>query len=131
MTERLDRELRQAPGGPSSQRRRRELAVDLLPELYAYRDDGCEVSPSCLTCPLPRCKYDDPAWYQRYLLEQRDGQILRVREEERLTVPALARRFRVSQRTVFRAIQRGKAGGGPPREGQSGRKPTQGQVKRY
>ena len=21
-------------------------------------DDGCEHSPSCLTCPLPACKYD-------------------------------------------------------------------------
>ena len=23
-------------------------------------DDGCEYSSSCLQCPLPACKYDDP-----------------------------------------------------------------------
>ena len=26
-------------------------------------DAGCEVSPSCLNCPLSRCKHDDPKWY--------------------------------------------------------------------
>jgi len=25
-----------------------------------FVDDGCEYSPSCLQCPLPVCKYDDP-----------------------------------------------------------------------
>jgi hypothetical protein len=25
-----------------------------------YEDTGCEVFDSCLTCPLPRCKYDEP-----------------------------------------------------------------------
>jgi len=25
-----------------------------------YFDDGCEYSPSCLRCPLPVCKHDDP-----------------------------------------------------------------------
>jgi hypothetical protein len=23
-------------------------------------DKGCEVSPSCLRCPLPQCVYDEP-----------------------------------------------------------------------
>ena len=32
--------------------------MDMLPEHFPYRDDGCDVSPSCLRCPLPRCKYD-------------------------------------------------------------------------
>lgn len=25
-----------------------------------YRDTGCELAPACLTCPLPRCRYDEP-----------------------------------------------------------------------
>lgn len=26
----------------------------------SYKDVGCELSPSCLNCPLERCKYDEP-----------------------------------------------------------------------
>lgn len=31
---------------------------DLRPEYTQYRDDGCEVHPSCLSCPLPVCIHD-------------------------------------------------------------------------
>lgn len=31
-----------------------------LPENTRYRDTGCDVSPSCLVCPLPVCRYDLP-----------------------------------------------------------------------
>lgn len=31
-----------------------------LPEHTNYQDTGCEVSPSCLRCPLAICKYDAP-----------------------------------------------------------------------
>jgi len=32
-----------------------------LPEgsYLTYRDDGCEVAPHCLECPLAVCKYDN------------------------------------------------------------------------
>jgi hypothetical protein len=29
-------------------------AVEVIP------DTGCDASPSCLRCPLPRCKFDEP-----------------------------------------------------------------------
>lgn len=32
---------------------------------FAYRDDGCDVSPTCLQCPLPQCKYEAPALLTR------------------------------------------------------------------
>lgn len=83
--------------------------IDVVPELYPYRDDGCEVSPRCLNCPLPRCKYDDPGQVQRAQRQRRDQQVVAAHEEERLTVPELARRFAVSQRTVFRILQRSRA----------------------
>ena len=31
---------------------------DSLPEHARYKDTGCELSPSCLRCPLVRCQYD-------------------------------------------------------------------------
>ena len=86
-------------------RKPRELTLDTLPERYPYRDDGCQVSPSCLHCPLPKCKYDDPGWYQRQLRQRRDLAIRRARRAQGLTVPQLSQLFGVSQRTVFRAIQ--------------------------
>jgi hypothetical protein len=82
------------------------LRVDVLPELYPYRDDGCEAAPRCLHCPLARCKYDDPGGLQREQRERRDSEVLLVYASERLTVPQLARRFAVSQRTVFRILGR-------------------------
>ena len=32
--------------------------------------DGCDVSPKCLDCPLPLCKYDDPGPYQKWLADR-------------------------------------------------------------
>lgn len=95
----------------------RDLPLDILPELYPYRDDGCEVSRSCLQCPLPRCKHDDPGWLRREARDLRDQEILEARRREQLTVPELAHRFGVSERTVFRAVQRGTGVAG----GSSGR----------
>ncbi|MFN3974630.1 MAG: Mor transcription activator family protein [Dehalococcoidia bacterium] len=83
--------------------------LDALPDYYPYKDEGCEVSSSCLNCPLPLCKYDDPQGYQRWLAQQReerDQRIWETRQREGLTVPQLAQRFGVSQRTVFRALAR-------------------------
>ena len=28
---------------------------DSLPEAHHYQDDGCDLAPACLRCPLPRC----------------------------------------------------------------------------
>ena len=49
------------------------LRLDLQPESYAYRDNGCAVARSCLRCPLPRCKYDDPNERRREARDRRDG----------------------------------------------------------
>ena len=38
----------------------RRPRADALPEHTRYRDDGCDLFTSCLTCPLPRCRYDVP-----------------------------------------------------------------------
>ena len=98
----------QTPAGPAVARKPRTLLLDILPELYPYRDDGCEIAPHCLNCPLPRCKFDEPGWYQREMRDQRDQRIFQVRRIEGLTVPELSRRFGVSQRTVFRALRQAR-----------------------
>ena len=73
-------------------------------QFLAGRPDGCDVSPSCLNCPLPRCKYDDPGWIRRERRKKRDHAVIEAREREGLTVRQLTKRFRVSERTIFRIL---------------------------
>lgn len=84
---------------------RRAVSEDIS-EFYHYEDTGCEASDSCLDCPLPFCKYDDPAWYQRNRRLARDFRILRVMTQESLSIEETAQRFSVTARTVFRIMQR-------------------------
>jgi len=78
---------------------------DLLPEHLGYQDDGCDLFPSCLNCPLPRCRYDEPKRLQMGK-ELRNKEILHLHQKEGLKVEKLAQRFGVSKRTVYRIIGR-------------------------
>ena len=84
---------------------------DSRPEFVHYRDVGCEISPSCLRCPLPQCRYDDPGWLRRRIKEKRDQQVLKARDQDDLGPSDLAQRFNVSRRTIHR-ILRGHNGQG-------------------
>lgn len=79
-----------------------------LPEDVRYRDDGCDIHPHCLTCPLPRCRYDEPGGVRALLNAQRNRRVLELRL---LGVPidSLALRFNVTRRTIFRILSRGGA----------------------
>ena len=74
---------------------------DTLPENTRYKDDGCDVSGTCLDCPLPLCKYDDPGWLQRESRRTRDDEIFLLREQ-RVPVAEISSRFGISTRTVHR-----------------------------
>ncbi len=82
------------------------VALDAVPEFYHYEDTGCEVSRSCLNCPLPRCKYDDPVWFQKHRRLARDLKVWNTMQRENLTVEETADRFSVTVRTVFRVMRR-------------------------
>jgi hypothetical protein len=87
----------------------RRVRADALPELTRYRDEGCDFHRSCLSCPLPRCRYDEPGGVRALLNLGRDREILHLRRRQGLAVDMLAQRYGVSRRTVFRILQRGKA----------------------
>jgi len=76
---------------------------DALPEHTQYADSGCSIHASCLTCPLVRCRYDEPGGARKLLSEDRDRDILSLRSEGR-PVSAIAARFGISRRTVFRVL---------------------------
>jgi len=84
--------------------RERGTRSDALPEHIDYRDDGCDLFPSCLSCPLTRCRYDVPGGVRALLNQERDHQIRVMREEAGLSVDEIADLFEVSRRTVFRAL---------------------------
>jgi hypothetical protein len=80
--------------------------LDLPPEFCHYRDEGCELSASCLNCHLPNCVYDQPRGRQRWLKQGRDSEIARRFTREGKTVNTLAREFGISRRTVQRALKK-------------------------
>ena len=80
--------------------------IDATPEFYHYEDTGCEISGSCLNCPLPQCKYDDPVWFQRNRRLARDFNVLTAMRGDNLTVEEAAERFSVTERTIFRILRR-------------------------
>jgi hypothetical protein len=84
--------------------RRRRGSRDPLPENARYKDDGCSVSSSCFTCPLPRCRYEEPGGLRAVLNQMRDSQILELKQQG-VPIEDLALRFQVSRRTVFRVLE--------------------------
>ncbi len=79
---------------------------DALPEHAQYRDDGCDIHPQCLTCPLPRCRYDEPGGLRGMLNAYRDQQIVALRGDG-APVDQIAERYNLSRRTVFRILSTG------------------------
>jgi len=78
---------------------------DFPPEYCHYRDEGCEFADSCLSCPLPKCIYDEPGGKQRWLKRLRDRKIVRLFSTEGRGVKELALMFGLSERTVQRALK--------------------------
>ena len=92
----------------------RRVRDDALPENINYADTGCDIWHRCLTCPLRRCRYDEPGGVRRLINRARDRQITRLKQEEALPVNDLARRYGLSRRSVFRILR--KANGAPAAE---------------
>jgi magnesium transporter len=71
----------------------RRTRMDALPENTDYADGGCDLYPSCLRCPLPRCRYDEPGGAAGMLRTGRDSTILRLAGEDGVSVDSLAEMF--------------------------------------
>jgi hypothetical protein len=83
--------------------------IDALPEYTDYADTGCDLYSSCLTCPLPRCRYEEPGGASALLRGGRNASILRLAHDDHLGVDSLAERFGLSRRTIFRILRSGRA----------------------
>jgi hypothetical protein len=83
--------------------------LDLLPDDINWRDWGCEFSPSCLNCPLPRCVEDEPRGQQRLRMDERKKRMMELRKIGK-SVKEIAGLFGVSTRTVQRALENKNVG---------------------
>ena len=79
---------------------------DALPEEATYTDDGCEVSLTCQTCPLERCRYEEPKGLLTIRMRERNSQIIALRDEG-ASVDEIAERFGLTRRSVFRVLATG------------------------
>ena len=82
---------------------RKYLELDVEPYIP---DAGCEVWSTCLSCPLSRCKHDDPKWYMSI---RRFGPSLRLYAEmqrDHLSTSAAAFRFGMQPRSITRIKER-------------------------
>ena len=79
---------------------------DLPPEFCRYHDEGCEFASSCLNCPLPLYVHDEPGGRQRLLKRQRGRDMVKMYTTEGKGIKELADIFKVSQRTVQRALKK-------------------------
>ena len=77
---------------------------DLPPEFCHYRDEGCDLAASCLSCPFPQCIYEQPGGKQHWLKLVRNREIVRQFTQEGKEIKELALMFGVSIRTVQRAL---------------------------
>ena len=84
-------------------RAKRATRYDALPEGFLFPDTGCAESPSCLKCPLPVCVHDTTVITQSHTARNR---LAYEGHKAGVSVPELARRLCMSERAVYRAIQR-------------------------
>ncbi len=76
----------------------------MLEENRDYQDEGCEIAPSCLKCPLPNCVHDEPRGKCRCRKRERNKEIALLHRKRGVKVGELACRFKISRRTVYRAL---------------------------
>ena len=79
--------------------------ADFPPEYCQYNDTGCEFSETCLNCPLPLCVYDEPGGKKRFLKRKRALEMGRLFSTEGKSIRELASIYKVSKRTVQRALK--------------------------
>ena len=92
-----------------SERERACAVKDMTIGTGNYADTGCEVSPLCEACPLPKCKHDlTPAELWASTNQARD---MKIRKLGKLTsVAVIAEAGGISTRTVHRVLAMGGNG---------------------
>ncbi len=78
---------------------------DTLPERTEYRDTGCDLSASCLRCPLARCRFDVAGGVGRLVMDARDREIALLRRRHQAPINMLAGTYGLTRRSIFRILR--------------------------
>ena len=73
------------------------------PLAVVHRDRGCNLFPSCLECPLPRCPEDRPYGKADMRMFSRAVEMFKLRKQGWL-IREIAAHFNVCDRTVYRSL---------------------------
>ena len=76
---------------------------DALPEDSTYLDDGCNIAPSCLACPMVRCRYDFPQGLETIRDQTRVNRTMQLRDLGYLN-GEIADMMQSSVRSVYRRL---------------------------
>lgn len=68
-------------------------------------DSGCAISPSCLACPLPQCRYDVPHGLIRIKRLAVDERVIELRMDGR-SIRDISGSVGIAVRTVQRSLRR-------------------------
>jgi hypothetical protein len=102
-----DRARDRRPGDPT-----RLARSDAFPEEHFgeghYRDEGCELAPSCLNCPLAQCRYDLEGGLKEAVHHVKAAKVIAYRAEG-LTVEACATLVGISKRQAYRFLAEARA----------------------
>ena len=64
-----------------------------------HPDTGCDLAPSCLSCPFVRCRYDGPN-----VVSQHRASLVEQLRDTGLTPAEIAARVGLTPRSVFRIL---------------------------
>ena len=80
------------------------------PVIPRQEPNGCDMSDSCLECPLPRCKHEDPLGYRKTKLQERDHAYIEVINPDNLSTKEAAEKLGINRRMVLRVRAKNRAG---------------------
>jgi len=78
---------------------------DPAPNYRHYPDKGCELYPSCLNCPLPKCILDKPGEGIARAKKRTRNEEIKERLRKGESRADLAKAFGVHKRTIQRALK--------------------------
>lgn len=82
----------------------RLVRTDALPEHTNYQVSGCSIHDNCLTCPLIRCRYDEPNGLRSASFRERNREILEMYRDD-AKIEDIAKHAGLNRRSVFRVLQ--------------------------
>lgn len=71
----------------------------------AWRDTGCALAPSCLACPLPYCKEENPGSIRQLRVAERDT-LIRSEVLNDIPIDSIAEHWQLTPRTIYRIARR-------------------------